>query len=220
MQIIGGQWTVPSEEDVEGAVSRKVTKGKHEGEIVWEIKKRAMDGYLISGALIENEHIGLQAQIVLEDKDGTHCLEFPATSQYAKAFISSLPYIDNTKQIHVQLVGDGIKKTKSGAQKFKLQVAQDKRLLKNHYTEWVNKTKEYVVANGMPESVKGISGWNFIDQNEFLLEKFQEFFNDYSPASIPNNEAEDDDDDCVPFPADVPADVPAPEEDEDQTIPF
>jgi len=235
MQIIGGQWTVPVDEGTESAVSRKYTKGKHEGETVWEIKSAAMDGLLMSGELVENEYIGLQANVVLKDEDGIHCLEFPATSQYAKAFISCLPYIDKETPLHIQLSADGTKKTKSGAQKFKLGVAQDGKLLKNHYVEYdhnlhneaTGKNGKYVELNGMPPSVKKISGWDFSDQNEFLLQAFNEFFEDYEapidePAE-PKNEAVAAVEAALNQPSDVPlgnvAEPPEPILD-DSDIPF
>ena len=210
LSIIGGKFTKRVQEGTIGAISRKITKGKHEGETIYEVGYPTLSGFLASGNLVDNEQIGMQAVIILKDADGEYELSFSAgvkeMSQHLKAIIRSLPNIDPSKETFFSIKENPKKKTRTGNPVFNLGVYQDGHRVKDFYTEWHKNEKGENVCtnlNGLPDAEKLRDGtYDYRDQNEFLLMRFEEYFSDFSPVEVKQQAAHQE------------ADVPADEEDD------
>ena len=217
LSVVGGKWTKRVEEGTPEAESRKLTKGKHEGTVVWEIGYSNVYGLLSSGHLVDNEHIGMQAEILLRDGDESYLVSLPASvkdmSMYLKTIIEALPNLNPNEIVTFSLVDTG-KKTRTGGIKYRLKVRQNDKVVPSHYIDIKddgNGGYNIIPKNGMPEAAKLRDGTkDYSEQNDFLLMKFEEFFEQINSSQVDVSNEDDE----PPFPADVP------EEDDTGDIPF
>ena len=219
LSIVGGKWTMRVEEGTVGAEPRKLTKGKHEGATVWEVSYLNVIGYLESGRLVENEHIGMQAEILLKDGAESYLISLPASvkdmSIYLKTIIEALPNIDAHETVVFCLEDTG-KKTRTGTPKYRLKVRQNNKVVPSYYVDIKDNGAggyNIIPKNGMPEaSLLRDGSKDYSEQNDFLLMKFEEYFADFSgrqsgdsgdmyKENPPDEPVEEEpaDDDPIPF---------------------
>ena len=223
ISIVGGKWTLRVAEGTPGAESRKLTKGKNAGQQVYELKYSAIEGFIQSGRLTENEFIGLEAEVSLADGRDNYDISLPAESRYLKEFIKRLPNINPAETVRMELVLNPKRKTRTGGDCFNLHVLQNGRMVDDFYTDWKRGADGKPVAtlkHGMPEAVKTRTGWDFKAQDEFLFDKFEEFFAVLNPE-FPSEP--DEDDGRVPFEVTAQDDGLRPESEvqkEEDNLPF
>lgn len=187
ISVVGGKWTKRVEAGTVGAVERKLTKGKHEGEVVYEVGYPTISGRLVSGRLVESDMVGMTAEILLNDGNEEFSLSFSASvkemSQHLKNIVRCLPNVDTSKDVALNIRQHPTKKTRTGNPVCYLGVYQDKKQVSDFYCEWktgADGKKVPVMMNGMPEAERLRDGsYDFRDQNEFLLVKFEDYFADF-----------------------------------------
>lgn len=209
--VVGGKFTQRVAEGTVGSTARQLTKGKNAGTTVYEIGYPTIEGFIDHGKIVESE-IGCTAEIGLKDQSGVSVVSFQANvkdmSQYLKTLIRCLPNLDPSKPIAMSISQSNKKKTKFGGPVFYLGVYQDDRKVSDFYVEWKDVGGQKVAnhLHGYPESKKLRDGsYDYSEQNEFLLMKFEEYFADYegvpavSERSEPEVHGHDDDGDDCPF---------------------
>lgn len=214
ISVVGGKWTKRVEAGTIGAVERKLTKGKHEGESVFEVGYPTISGRLVSGKLVESEMVGMTAEIILNDGNEEFSLSFSASvkemSQHLKNLVRALPNVDTSKEVALNIRQHPTKKTRTGNPVCYLGVYQDKKQVSDFYCEWktgADGRKYPEMLNGMPEAEKLRDGsYDFRDQNDFLLQKFEDYFADFqgeapvAAAAEPDQHPADGDEDGDPCP--------------------
>lgn len=214
LTIVGGKFTLRVDEGTPGANPRVLTKGKNEGKTVYEMKYPCLSGYIAGGRIVEGEYPGVDIDIIDYAANDSYTISFPLDSRYLFDFIRRLPNIDTSKEVSLELV-EGKKKTRTGNPTYNLHVVQFGKQLYDYYTEWKSGADGKPFAehlHGIPAPTKGVKGWDFRDVEEFLLERFNEFFTDY--------DAPEDDAPVVEVPPSANyTDADAPEE-TDESIPF
>jgi len=197
LSVVHGKWTMRVAEGTPGAAPRQLTKGKNEGQTVWEIGYSSVSGHIVHGALVESDLVGLTAELTLKDHKNNeeYKISLSADNRMLKDLIKRLPNIDSTKEVKLEIVKHPTKKTKTGGDVFNLHIIQDGRMIPDFYTKWskVNGENKVERLHGLPDGVKTRTGWDFRAQDEFLLEKFEEFFAAIEPVDDPNWMPEDDD---------------------------
>lgn len=182
LSIVGGQFTLRATQETPGAVSRKLTKGKNEGKVVWELKYKSLCNVrLIAGIQVEGQYPG--ADIVLKDADtgDDYTVNFPLDSGYLYEFIKAIPNLNTAQPFNLEIHD----REKNGKIRYHLRIAQNGALLKDHYVEWKKDANGQNIAiplHGIPEPTKDHKGWNFREVENYLLDKFQDFFDAYEPT--------------------------------------
>ncbi len=172
-------------EGTEGAVERKITRGKNEGKSVYELMFDSIDGYIVGGK-VERKEIGgaVIESIVLKIKDGSEIfnLNIPWGSKMRDALVKSLPNIDVTKPVEVVVFPD--KEDKSAV----LLLKQSGENVKWHYTK--------DNPNGLPQpvqkTVKGVKKWDFSETETFLWNAAEEWFEQFQGDEAPEQQEEVD----------------------------
>ena len=180
LTIVGGKWTLRVPEGTPGAIGRELTKGKNEGQTVYEMKYQSLSGCIVSGELVESE-VGLNAEIGIADfkANDSYTISLPAESRYLKELIKRPPNIDAKEEVSLELVEHPKKKTKVGGPVYNLHVVQGGKLVADHFTEWKTgeDNKQFpVLLHGMPDAVHTRTGWDFKAQDEFLFNVFDDHF--------------------------------------------
>lgn len=184
LNIVGGKFTLRVNEGTEGAESRELTKGKNEGKTVWELKYSTLKANLVGGTIADGEYPGVDINLFDTMNGDSYTINFPLDSRYLYDFIKRLPMVDTSKEIDLQ-IHEGKKKTRTGNPTYNLFVFQDDKPIKDYYVEWKKDAEgknKATMLHGMPDAEKGIKGWSFEKQEEFLLGKFEEFFNTFTPS--------------------------------------
>ena len=192
LSIVGGKFTLRVSEGTDGAVSRKLTKGKNEGMEVWELKYPSISGLFISGAITSGEYPGVD--ITIGDDLESYTINFPLDSRYLYSFIKALPNVDTSREITIEIL-EGKRKTRQGNPTYYLRVVQDGKVVPDYYTEWKKDASGKnipVMLHGMPEAEDTPRGISFMRQENWLLERLKEFLSDEPVAAEPE-------DDSVPF---------------------
>lgn len=191
--VVSGTFRKRVPEGTIGAVPRKLTKGKNEGQTVFESCFLTIDGILSGGRLVQSDQIGCTAEIDLTDACGTDTVSFSAgvkeMSQYLKSFVRCLPNINPAEPIYLNLTERQGKKTKFGNPVYYMNVYQNNRKVKDAYVEFktgADGKKFAVHLHDYPEAEQMRDGsYDYRDQNEFLLMKFEEYFADFqSPVAV------------------------------------
>ena len=195
LTIVGGQFAKRCEATVEGAVARKLTKGKNEGKEVYELRYSNLSGYIQSGVIRETTY-GLSIDVVISDEDDTFYVEFSSDSSHFKALASRLPNIDRMEPVALSLVPHKTKTTSTGNPVISMYVSQNGNLVDDYYVSWTKDeatgkfTAEHL--NGLPDVKKTRKGYDFTDQDEFLLTAFETYFKTNTdqppqPSNKPSN---------------------------------
>ena len=210
--IVGGKFTQRVEQGTKGAECRNLTQGKNEGKEVWELHFPALSGMLISVEITESNFGGCDGTITLHDfkTDERFSIQTSADNGKFTDFLKCIPNIDTSKELVLEMhPKKGGKVDSNGNPITDLKVVQGGRVVPNYYQEWDNQAQKYNCINGMPDWEKTPKGWNHDEQDYFLWEKCNEFFENYEaptedPAFIheepvkeskPTPEEEDD----IPF---------------------
>ena len=216
LTIVGGKFTMRVEKGTPGAEPRTLTKGKNEGMEVWELKYKSLSGFLVGAEIVKGEYPGAEIRIADFRANDSYTIQFPLDSRYLYTFIKALPNIDTRKEVSLEIV-QGKKKTKQGNPTYRLHVVQDGKLVKDYYTEWKKDASGKNVChciNGMPDAEHTVRGWNFQRQEDWLLERFEEFFADYKAPT-------QEDAGTVDIPdSEIPAEEQEYEEYDDEEIDF
>ncbi len=186
LTIVHGKWTERVQEGTPGAVSRKLTKGKNEGSLVWELRWPTLDNlHLISGRFVQPEGFSdEQVELTCKDYDTGELfiLSLPYDSKYLKTFIMCLPKLDTSRPFSLELhLGRG--KTPSGDDKFNLRVVQEGVSLKtHHFQEWKKDEQGNNIClhhNGCPPPAdnrdKRGGKLDFSEQNNFLCQYLEDY---------------------------------------------
>lgn len=177
LSIVGGKFTIRVPEGTEGAESRELEKGKNAGTTIWELKYKSLEGLLVHGSIEDNEYIGKTAKVVLEDGPETYQVDLSLESSYLYQLIKHLPNINPIDAVRIEL-HDFISK-KTGKQKILLNLYQNGNKIKNFFEEWKKDSSGKNVChclNGMPPPEETRKGLDWTKQEDFLLGKFEEFF--------------------------------------------
>ena len=186
LSIVNGHFRKRVPEGTEGAESRKLSKGKNEGSLVWEMKYKNLDGYIIGGNLDTTSQFK-SCIIKMEDEGEQFEISLPLDSGYLSEFIQHLPNIDTTLKVDLQ-----IQPKKNRPDSYRLHVLQGKHI-DNYYVKWSKDQEGKAVAthlHGMPEWEKDeLTGeYDSSKQRRFLLKKFKEYFEAFEPSSVFNSE--------------------------------
>ena len=230
----GGLFTLNSKEGVEGAIPRKITSGKRDGDTVYELKYKSLSGMIVGLALPDSQRSGKDGIIQMMDfKTGEEfTVKVFGDSGMFTDFIKCLPNIDTSKEVWLQMnakSNGGL--DANGNPLTNLKILQDGKVIPNYYSEWdqkkVNpKTQKrgmYITLHGMPEWEETPKGWNHDDQDYFLWDRFEEYIATFEPPTLDPDFAHgagEADRPKIPTEADVPeeeSDVP---EEESDDIPF
>ena len=179
LSIVGGKFTLRVEEGTKDAIERKLTKGKNEGQTVWELKYPALSGTIINAVIRDNE-FGGDAEITMRDykTNDDFTIQFPLESRYLFDLIKRLPNINLNEDVSLEMHENTKKKTRTGNPVYNLHVVQDSKHLRDFYVEWKKDEQGNNVCHnlhGMPDAVEGRKGWNFDAQEEWLLERMEEW---------------------------------------------
>ena len=185
LNIVGGKFTMRVEKGTDGAESRTLTKGKNEGMEVWELKYKALSGFIVGAEITEGQYPSAEIRIADFRANDFYTIRLPLESRYLYTFIKALPNIDTSSEVSLEIV-QGKKKTKQGNPTYNLHVVQNGKLVKDYYTEWKKESSGKPICsciNGMPDAEHTVRGWNFQRQEDWLLERFDEFFKSYDPPT-------------------------------------
>jgi len=156
--IVGGRFTKRVPEGTPGAVERVLTKGKNEGQTVYELQFGEMSG-TIDSISIDNSQIGDFIKIQLDDGD---VLSLSLDSNIGNAFIKMLPNIESDIPVVMNTWIDSDGKTAFSIKQ------------KEQYVKWAF-TREN--PNGMPaptkKTVRGKDEWDWTEVENFLYEVLQ-----------------------------------------------
>lgn len=183
LTVIGGRWTLRCADGTPGSEQRELTKGDNAGTTVSEMKYTALSGH-ISGGRIVDGNFGKSADVDLTDlKTGErYTVNFPLDSRYLFDFIKRLPNMDCSKDVRLEIVPHKTKRTMKGNPVYSLHAVQYGAIIPDHYVEWKRDGSGKPKANtvhGMPDAIHGARGWSFEAQEDWLIEKFIAFFEDY-----------------------------------------
>ena len=181
--ITNGKISLRVPEGTEGAVERKITKGKNEGTSVFEVFFDSVDGYIVGGK-VERKEVGdaIIESIVVKIKDGleTFNLNIPWNSRIRDSFVKVLPNLDVSKKVEIVVFPD--KKDKNPV----LLVKQGGERLDWYYTR--------ETPNSLPQpekkTVKGAVKWDFSSTEDFLWQKTEEFFEQFESDEAPEGQDE------------------------------
>lgn len=229
MTIVHGKWSERVPEGTEGAMPRKLSKGKNMGSTVWELGWSTLENLsLVNGAVVQPEGFSSK-QVELNCKDfktgEMFNLSLPSDSKYLKQLIMCLPLLDTSLPFNLELhQAKGV--TPSGDPKFNLRVVQDGRSVSaKTFLEWKKDAdgKNIVIYhNDCPPPIKKPSGkWDFDDQDFFLLTYLSKFLAEYEAPIAPCPVA--DEPVASKPPAPTPAsttDVPADFDEYEDEVPF
>lgn len=201
VSIISGKWTVRVEEGAEGSVARKLTKGPNTGSTVWEKYYPTIEGMLTSLAIRTSE-FGENAYITMTDPEcgDDYTLSIPTESRMLLEFTKRLGGVDPSEPVELTICKDKEKVTGAGNPVYYLLLKQGGQILKPLYTR--------AEPNGMPEAKKTRKGWDFSEQEDFLIEVLGNWFAEnctlQESANAPDTKGGHvdpsiDDDDDVPF---------------------
>lgn len=104
LSLSEGQIVMRVPEPTETSVSRKITKGKNEGNIVHEEKFDKLTGF-ITGLEVEHKDVPFQKEkfsvmkITMQDGDDIFKIEWPLGSSYSRSLITRLENVDYSEEV-------------------------------------------------------------------------------------------------------------------------
>jgi len=225
LSIVGGKFTLRVPEGTPKAETRELTKGKNEGKEVWELKYSSLLGFLMNGEIKTGQYPSVDITMKDFKTDEVFDISFPIDSGYLMDFMHTLPALDTSKEISIELV----KKDKYT----NLNVVQEGKKVWSYFMEFRQvegqEKNQKIMLHDCPDGKRSIDGkWKVDDQREFLLVELKRFFDNYTPptgdpafAAEPKNEAVAAVEEALSQPSDVPlVNVAEPPEGFDEDIPF
>jgi len=178
LSIVHGQFALRVPEGTEDSVARELTKGPHAGEEVHELLYPTLEGMLSSGEVRELPY-GLSCEVTIIDGDEVYTVQLSSDSKYFTALATRLPNINRNIPISLSLVEHKTKRTKKGDPVVMLMVIQDNKRIADHFVKWSKDEAGNNIAthlHGLPDVKKTRSGWDFADQIDFYLGRFEDYF--------------------------------------------
>ncbi len=175
-------------EGTEGAFSRVVTKGAHEGETRWYKPLTSIEGMITGGGILVKEFSGKKVQEIHIHIDDDAVLQLPI--QMLSNLAKPAPNINLTLPVKI-----GCYKSKAG--KVGLNISQDGKEIEWYYTK--------DAPNGLPQPTHDdIDGWDFRDHDKFLKVELNRFFDEVKLANgkdveEPEAGATADEENSIPF---------------------
>lgn len=210
VKIMDGNFVIEVRKGTAGAEKRIKQKGKNAGEEVYELRFQGYEGYLV-GARIKETQFGDQLCLVMNDPSNEDypviTIELPSDGRHAKYFFLRMENINLDYPINI------------APWKMEKKDRATQKPIKGEYIHgWTiyqdeEKVEPSIEADDVPEPSKTTKGgktkWDFSEQNEFLIEKFQgwinasEFRKIKSDHGLPKDDEydgldEEDNDDSIP----------------------
>ena len=169
--VVGGKWT----KRVPEGTPNSTTRTNKAGNQVTEVSTSAVGGWIKGFGYRDTDH-GRNANLTLVDPESGEemILSFSLEDRNLFDIIKYLPNIDMSQKVRLEFRLDKDRSSATGKHCVFLVVMQGKEYIKKAYT----KTN----PNGMPEAKQGPRGWDFRDQEDWLLMKLEETFANFTPS--------------------------------------
>jgi hypothetical protein len=174
LNVYDGKFAVQVKDPVEGSVMRVNKNGRTVHELYYDSLTNCI---LISASIVSDDVVGQKIVLDLLSEGEIYNLSVPLESRYAKSLMWKLPFIDLDA------------KNKFALTPFSFENEEGKRQTGFSITQGAEKIQSGYTKEEVPQAEQKRKGkdmvWDFTEQTNFLVDKFEEWAGKITRPSIP-----------------------------------